>query len=774
MNRTRDELRAKERHERQARIADALTTSLPDLDKDAVTAALLAAKAERGVAQRELDDHLAAHPDALTSGDPRCPAVIVRLAQALLTAGHTSATPPNCSDCRRTGIPLPRSGPDGRICQACAARSPQNKKPCARCERTARIFARRDEGGICYSCYRKDPQVIEDCAGCGRRRMPVTRRPDGEPLCEACWTPPAHTCTACGSVGRAQSLSPAGALCTTCYRRLAQPRRTCGNCGRNQQIVRRATAHSPDLCWNCATPPAALCSVCGQVRPCPKNSQGQLVCRTCRPRVTTMCSACGHSRPVHAHWPGGPVCGACYVRILDHPEYCHRCQEQQPLIAQDENGHRICGPCAGLPGIYTCPTCGNSGRLYANGRCPRCILSVRLEEHLAGPDGQVPSQLRPLRNALAAAEAPRSVLCWLRRSPNARLLGELAASGKPVSHDLLDELPPSRYEHYVRQSLVHTGVLPERHEDLDRIPAWLDQLLADQPVKRAALIRPFVHWFLLKRARRRAAHRGRPAMAGSYLRTRIRVALELLTWIDERQLALGDLTQDRLDQWLADGNTRNYSVRYFLSWAAKRDLLPALTVPAIPRQEPARILDEDERWHQLSRLLNDTALPLDVRTAGALVLLLGLPTSRIRHLHTQHLSEHDGQTHLAIGSPPLLIPPKLAALLQQLAETPPRQPRINADAPGPRWLFPGLLPGRPAGPSGFSRKLLDYGIDARPARNAALIALLEDVPPPILADLLGLHINTAVRWADIARRDWTDYLAARDDALTDEPGPAEA
>jgi len=34
------------------------------------------------------------------------------------------------------------------------------------------------------------------------------------------------------------------------------------------------------------------------------------------------------------------------------------------------------------------------------------------------------------------------------------------------------------------------------------------------------------------------------------------------------------------------------------------------------------------------------------------------------HLRTDHLREHDGQTHLAIGSPPLLIPPKLAAILR--------------------------------------------------------------------------------------------------------------
>lgn len=527
-------------------------------------------------------------------------------------------------------------------------------------------------------------------------------------------------------------------------------------------ISRRATGDNPDLCWNCNPPPLATCSVCGQIRPCPKNAAAEPVCRTCRPRRTRPCSVCDRTRPVHTHWPRGPVCGACYVRILDHPEQCHRCETRQPLIAHNEAGEEICGPCSGLPGLYLCPGCGRGGRLYADGRCPHCVLAQRLEQHLAGPDDHVSGQLRPVLDSLAAAEDARAVLCWLKRSPNAKLLGELAAAGRPLSHDLLDELPPSRYEHYVRQTLVHTGVLPERHEDLDRIPAWLDQLLADKPPQHARLIRPFVHGFLLKRARRRAASRRQPAMAGAYLRTRIRVALELLTWLDEQELVLGDLTQEHLDQWLADGNTRNYTIRYFLGWAANRGLTQTLVVPGIPRQEPAHILNDDDRWVQLKRCLSDTSMPLDVRAAGAIVLLFGLPTSRIRHLRAEHLHQHDGETYLDIGKPPLLIPPKLAVLLHELVETSPvHQARIVDDHPGPKWLFPGLLPGRPAGPSAFSRKLVDHGIDARPARNGALVALVADIPPPILADLLGLHINTAVRWAGIARRDWTDYLVAR-------------
>lgn len=606
-SRTRDEHRAAERAERRIRVIGTLTSALPGLDAEAAAAALEKASADRGIPMRELDEHLAARPDALTSGDPHCPAVIVRLAQVLAAVGHAGARPPGCAGCGRTGIELARSGPDGRICQACAARDPGKKKPCARCGTVARIMARRDEGGICYSCYRKDPQVTQVCAECGRLRMPVTRRPDGQPLCEACWRPPAHVCTACGRTGSAKSAGPDGALCPTCYRRLAQPRRTCGKCGRNQPITRRATGDSPDLCWNCATPPEATCSVCGQVRPCIRTRQGQILCRSCRPRSASPCSACGRARPIQAHWPRGPVCGACYVRILDHPGQCHRCHQQQPLIAQDEDGSGICGPCVGLPGTYTCPSCGRAGRLYADGGCPHCVLAFRLDEHLAGPDGKINPQLGPLRDALATAGDPRSVLCWLRRSPNARLLSELAANGRPISHELLDGLPPSRYEHYVRQALVHTGVLPERHEDLDRIPAWLNHLLASRPAGHATLIRPFAHWFLLKRARRRAVYRGRPAMAGSYLRTRIRVALELLDWLDQQQLTLSDLTQDHINRWLARGNTRSYSIRYFLTWAERRSLTPQLTVPAIPRQEPARILAEDERWDQLSWLW--TTLP---------------------------------------------------------------------------------------------------------------------------------------------------------------------
>jgi hypothetical protein len=44
--------------------------------------------------------------------------------------------------------------------------------------------------------------------------------------------------------------------------------------------------------------------------------------------------------------------------------------------------------------------------------------------------------------------------------------------------------------------------------------------------------------------------------------------------------------------------------------------------------------------------------------------------------------------------------------------------------------------------------------------------LAADLPAPILADLLGLNIQTATVWARHAGTDWTAYLSARIDTTT--------
>lgn len=61
--------------------------------------------------------------------------------------------------------------------------------------------------------------------------------------------------------------------------------------------------------------------------------------------------------------------------------------------------------------------------------------------------------------ALTTVVNPATVVTWLRKSRSAQLLGSLARTGNPVTHDLLDDLPKTQALRYVRDVLVSSGVL---------------------------------------------------------------------------------------------------------------------------------------------------------------------------------------------------------------------------------------------------------------------------------------------------------------------------
>ena len=760
MTRTRDLLRAEQRETARATVAAAVRAALPTLPTADLPSILAKAQADKRIALRNLADHLASHPDALHSGDPRCPVVVLRLIHTLHEAGYPVVRP-GCAGCGKITHDLLRSGPAGRLCQMCGVRA--SLKTCARCGRdNARILARRAEGGICLSCYRVDAEVIEACGRCGDVRMPVARLDDGAPLCERCWTPPARRCDFCGRDAPASINRLGEVICEDCYRLHRQPRRPCGNCGRVRPVAKRGADGEPDLCHACNLGPEMVCSVCDRTKRCRRHGPDKAwYCHTCKPHTIAECNTCGRTKPVQARWPIGPLCRTCHVKNLDAPAACADCGEHRILVARNTTGERTCGPCAGVDLDPRCATCHRPGRHYSPGRCAHCVLADQLRELLSGPDGEISPQLQPVRRALATTDRPRGVIRWITHSANAELLARLAAAGEPLTHELLDALPPGRHEFYVRQLLVTTGVLTDRHDDLERLPAWLDQALTTVPADHARLLRPYTHWFLLRRARRRASTRRHPAVASNYLRTRISMALSLLAWLDERGIPLSQLDQPTLDAWLAAGNVSSYTIRYFLGWAHSRGLVGDLIVPVVPRQYPEWMLDEQQRWDLLRRSLTEEELPLDLRAAAALILLFGLPASRIRHLTVDQLDIGADRSALRTGAHPLMLPPRLAALLERLAATPHTRSRVANSENTKRWLFPGLTPGRPISQSGLQVKLREFGLAARPARNAALIALAGDLPVPVLADVLGLSLTTAGRWAALAQRDWAAYIAER-------------
>jgi hypothetical protein len=338
----------------------------------------------------------------------------------------------------------------------------------------------------------------------------------------------------------------------------------------------------------------------------------------------------------------------------------------------------------------------------------------------------------------------------------------LGSSDEAVTHELLDRFPQGHVELYLRSALVNAGVLPNRYDGIERVAVWLEQLLVGHP-EHARLLRPFTHWVLLRRARRRADRRGRDS-SGPRLRAQVYVVLDFLGWLDQNGLTLAALTQMQVDSWLLSGTSgRRLEVAPFLNWATQKGLTDRHVLPSSSsRRGPTEVLmTEEQRWRQLRNCVEDGGLPLEARVAGALALLYGLTLTRIRRLTSGdiHTSEDD-DIYLRVGRQPLLVPPRIGTLLHKLAASPRRRSLLPIDSPP--WLFPGVVPGEPLSGQAIGDLLQRHiGVSSRATRQAALIAFASELPPPVLADLLGLTVQTAQRWASYTQPDWAAYLAAR-------------
>jgi hypothetical protein len=239
----------------------------------------------------------------------------------------------------------------------------------------------------------------------------------------------------------------------------------------------------------------------------------------------------------------------------------------------------------------------------------------------------------------------------------------------------------------------------------------------------------------------------------------------LLTWLDQQDLVLEDLTQADVERWSEDHPTAREAAD-FLRWARRRRFTGQLTIPYPPRTDPDITLSEDDRWRLLTKSLHDTDLPTDLRVAGTLLLLHGLPLTRIVELTRDHLDPSGATTarglRIATGSPAVVVPPALGRLLTQLPATP-RNPSAVAlieSAEQPAWLFPGRSAHGNVNASVVAKRLKDQGIPTRASRNAALIALAADLPTSVLSDPFGISITSALQWTHRASRDWNTYVAA--------------
>jgi hypothetical protein len=155
-------------------------------------------------------------------------------------------------------------------------------------------------------------------------------------------------------------------------------------------------------------------------------------------------------------------------------------------------------------------------------------------------------------------------------------------------------------------------------------------------------------------------------------------------------------------------------------------------------------------------------LPREARIIGALIRLYAVPVSRIVELTTDRFHRDENGAYLTLDRHPVLLPPKLALLIEEQIVQPVTDSRMRQQfGNGNGYLFPGKAPGRSRNVVGTHNLLNQVGLPVLSARNTAMIEAVTSLPPIVVADLFGMHPSTAQRWANYAKDDWSVHLSAR-------------
>jgi hypothetical protein len=574
--------------------------------------------------------------------------------------------------------------------------------------------------------------VFPRCSSCGTE-APLTRTSGAERICANCYVHHfrQNDCSVCGRrriiLGHTERGEP---LCGTCYARDPSKWNRCDLCGEVNRIITRDEAGAA-TCQRCYQRPLHVCDGCGERAEIASRRDGKAMCRRCYRRPPRRCGSCGRMRAIRCRASG------------EDPDLCDAC---------------------GWARIAVCSRCGHEGRCtgITEGRpvCLRCSLGDAVSQLLTGSDGHIPESLIPVRDMILAVDNARSGEQWVRRSPAATVLRNLATGTLQLTHEALDALPAGTSLTHLRDLLIACGALPERDPYLARLERFIDDKagsLEDSEDER--LLKTFGTWAVLRRVRHRVDN-GRPAISAINIgKAHVREAAQFIKWLRQRGTSVADCRQADIDEWLSGGVKTRFRIRPFVTWAVQRRMMQKVSIPKLGKDAAAVPVDLDGRIALARRLLSDDALDPADRFAGALVVIYAQPVTRIVRLKTTDVIESEGNTFIRLGGEALLMPEPLGALVRELPWR--RQVGISGQAKPSEWLFPGRQAGRHQHPQHVRKRLARIGIEIRTNRDAALTQLAAEVPASVLADMLGVHVTTATKWADRVSGNWVNYVALK-------------
>jgi hypothetical protein len=405
-----------------------------------------------------------------------------------------------------------------------------------------------------------------------------------------------------------------------------------------------------------------------------------------------------------------------------------------------------------------CSDCRATGTVlsYIDGErvCRRCILRRHLDQLIA-PDQ--PGALHGLREVILAAE-PLTTRRWLDRSRD--LLDGLNQGSIRLDHATLDSLPHRHSVEHLRALLITTGLLPaDEIGPLRRLESGIPVLLTDLSDPHAQVVTRWIRWKVLPSLRQLHERGTELPQPVANRRREINEVATFLAGLQSRGKTLEHADQVDLDTWFRQPGAVRQQVRPFLAWAQRHKQVPAhLALPPTRARSAADPVDSEGRWKIAQRLLSDETLdPVD-RVAGTLLVLYAQTLTRIVELTLGDVIHDHGAVLLRLGPDPLELPAPIAA---QVLKLPHRRWDSTVEHLPTQWLFPGGHAGQHLAPTNLGARMRAIGISPRQMRRAAADQLAREVPPAMLASVLGRNIATVSTWTTQSGGQWANYAADR-------------
>jgi integrase len=255
------------------------------------------------------------------------------------------------------------------------------------------------------------------------------------------------------------------------------------------------------------------------------------------------------------------------------------------------------------------------------------------------------------------------------------------------------------------------------------------------------------------------------------VRCHVTAAVNFLDWLAGQGLTLATCSQGDLDRRNSTDASYPAETAHFIRWAVKHKHARDLTADAIRWAGPRGPHDTEKRWDDARRLLHDSALAIQDRVAGLLLLLYAQRIAAITKLTVGDISDDGTTVAITLGTAPIVLPPPLDSLVRELAAARRGHAAIGRPATIPS-LFAGGRPGQPITDEALGTRLKNIGLSPLQDRSTALFALATELPAAILARMLGIHISVAVQWQRAAAGGWTAYAADVSRRTAPQPVPS--